>query len=359
MGEDAATPAPLVAVVVRTKDRPLFLSRALGSISAQTFGDYEVVIVNDGGDPQAVEQVLAAQPATLRDRTSVIHNPSATGRWPAANAGVTASTAPLLTLHDDDDSWHPDFLTETVAYLQAHPDDHAALVRTEVVHERWEGDTAVRTGGYLLEEHNPEVLLSDLLDFNRFVPISFLYRRSLHDRLGLYDASLPAAADWAFNLQILQLGPVPYASDRVLAYWNQRLEERGVLGNSVFAAPRDHWIADGRHRDEALRAFVDQYGTGLPLYLSRVTEKRHRKIRGEISDAVQSIDRTVREGLDGVAEEQRISREQSDARIDALEATIGELRAHLDRTMDARIRGFVWRRKQWVRGLRRRGDGDR
>lgn len=350
MAEDAAPAA--VAIVVRTKDRPLYLGRALDSIAAQTFGDYEVVIVNDGGEPGAVEDAVAARSEEFRRRTSVIHNPSATGRWPAANAGVTATSAPLLTLHDDDDSWHPDFLAETVAHLRSHPDDHAALVRTEVVHERWEGTEAVRTGGYLLEEHNPEVLLSDLLDFNRFVPISFLYRRALHDRLGLYDATLPAAADWAFNLRILQLGPVPYASERVLAFWHQRLDVEGVLGNSVFAAPRDHWIADGRHRDEALRSFVDQYGTGLPLYLSRVTEKRHRKIRAEIDEAVQSLERTVREGLETLASEQRAAREASAEQLVALEESLSRLQHHLDRTMDTRIRGWVWRRKQWLRGLR-------
>ena len=43
-------PSPTVAVLVRTKDRPRFLRRALANIAEQTFTDYTVCVINDGGD---------------------------------------------------------------------------------------------------------------------------------------------------------------------------------------------------------------------------------------------------------------------------------------------------------------------
>ena len=55
--------SPTVAILVRTKDRPRFLSRALENIAQQTFTDYTVCVINDGGDEQATCAVIEASPA--------------------------------------------------------------------------------------------------------------------------------------------------------------------------------------------------------------------------------------------------------------------------------------------------------
>ncbi len=48
---------PLVSIIVRTKDRPKLLKRALQSIAAQTYRPIEVVLVNDGGCDLDVEEL--------------------------------------------------------------------------------------------------------------------------------------------------------------------------------------------------------------------------------------------------------------------------------------------------------------
>ena len=47
-----------VAVITRTMDRPMFLERALASVAKQTFRDYVHVVVNDGGDNDAVKSAI-------------------------------------------------------------------------------------------------------------------------------------------------------------------------------------------------------------------------------------------------------------------------------------------------------------
>jgi len=63
------------------------------------------------------------------------------------------------------------------------------------VYERLEGDVYVETGRRSFDELLGAPLLSDLLSFNRFVPISFLYRRAVHDEIGPYDERLPVVDD--------------------------------------------------------------------------------------------------------------------------------------------------------------------
>jgi glycosyltransferase involved in cell wall biosynthesis len=332
---DDAGPAAKVAIVVRTKDRPVLLRRALRSIAAQTFPDWEAIIVNDGGMPAAVDLVLAEQDEHVRSRIRVLHNEASQGRWPAANTGVNAARSPLVVLHDDDDSWHPAFLQETVRFLDEHPDERGVLARTEVLIEEYDGDEPVIRDRYVLEDHNPSVLLTDLLDFNRFVPISFLYRRELHDEIGLYDQELPAAADWTFNMKVLQRQPIRYVSDRVLAHWHQRPGVEGVLGNSVFAAPLDHRIADSMYRDAALRTYIDDHGPGLPLYIAQLVDRHNRSAAAESRARAEHQDRLME-------------------RLDSLEERLQTLQDHLDRTVDTRVRGWVWRQRHRLRDRRAR-----
>lgn len=328
---DETSREPKASVIIRTKDRPAMLRRALSSILSQEEQRWEALIVNDGGSPAAVDEVIAEYAAAAAGRVRVLHHETSLGRWPSANAGVTGTSAPYVVLHDDDDSWHPEFLSRTVRYLDENPDEWGVIVRTDVIHEQYEEDGSLReTWRYLLEAHHDRVLTMDIVKFNRFVPISFLYRRTLHDRVGLYDASLPAAADWAFNMQTLALRPLNYVDDDVLAYWHQRPGVDGTQGNSVFAAPADHREADRAHRDDALREYIANQGWGLPLFLSALSE-RHKREAVEIKTENEAHLAELR------------------AQIVGLDEAIARLQHHLDRTMDARIRGFVWRQKQRMR----------
>ena len=68
-------PCPRVAIITRTKDRPMFLKRAINSILHQTFEDWQHVIVNDGGPPLEIEALLLEFKEAYRGRVQLIHHP--------------------------------------------------------------------------------------------------------------------------------------------------------------------------------------------------------------------------------------------------------------------------------------------
>lgn len=261
-----------IGIVLRTKNRPTFLRRALADIAAQTSGDWRVHIVNDGGDAAAVDQVIAATSAAVRDRCTVTHHATAHGRSAAANVGVRGLDTEYLVLHDDDDRWDPDFLRTTSAWLDENPAHAGVAVRTEIVYEALRQDEFVEVGRAPFWPAQRYVTYSDLLQVNRFVPIAYLYRRALHDEVGLYREDIHAAEDWEFNLRVAQRHPLGYLPDRTLAFWHQRAGVDGELGNSMFALADDHDRYDMLVRDEALRAYVAVHGPGLPLYLTRFVQ---------------------------------------------------------------------------------------
>src|SRR3954471_22560691 len=112
---------PAVAVIMRTRDRPVLLARALADVCAQTFGDWHLVVVDDGGDAAEVDQVVKQCPG-VTGRVTVLHNAISRGMEAASNQGVGAVDAEFVAVHDDDDTWHPAFLERTVARLRATDD---------------------------------------------------------------------------------------------------------------------------------------------------------------------------------------------------------------------------------------------
>ena len=109
-----------VAIIIRSKDRLPFLARALADIAAQTFTDWQALVINEGGHAAGVDALLAAQPPALQEKIAVLHLSQNLGRSGSAQKGLDASDGEYFALHDDDDTWHPAFLARTTAWLEAH-----------------------------------------------------------------------------------------------------------------------------------------------------------------------------------------------------------------------------------------------
>ena len=108
-----------VDIITRTINRPELLERALNSILAQTFEDWNWVVV-DGGDSPVVEELLKTYCEALRGRYTHVRfqNASPGMRGIPINVGIKASSSALITLLDDDDTWIPDYLKIMVRELQ-------------------------------------------------------------------------------------------------------------------------------------------------------------------------------------------------------------------------------------------------
>ncbi len=284
-----------VGIVVRTKNRPWFLSRTFTDIEAQSYPDWVVLVVNDGGDAEAVDEIIAHLPRAFSGRVSVTHNETATGRSAAANMGVRAAGSEFVVLHDDDDLWDREFLATTVAWLDANPDHAGVMVRTEIVYEVARDGAFVEVGRAKFWPQITEITYSDLLQVNRAVPIAFLYRSAIHDTVGYYREDLHAVEDWDLYLRITLDHHIGLIDGRPLAFWMQRTATEGELGNSVFALAGEHEKYDRMVRDEALRGYVRDQGPGLPLYLTRFiqdeVERQLASRRGLSEHAVDLVRR--------------------------------------------------------------------
>lgn len=267
-----ASAEPATAIIMRTRDRAVMLDRAVQDVLAQTAADWQLVVVNDAGTREPVEQVLARYAHDLEGRLSVIHNPVSHGMEAASNLGLANSVSEFVVIHDDDDSWQPCFLQQTEAHLRAHRDEQAVAVSTDVVLERLVGADYVEYHRFPYWAELRGARLIDFMKVNRMVPISVLYRREVHEQIGLYNEQLPVVGDYEFYLRLLQQLRVGYI-DRGLADWRQRPDSTGASSNSMFALGDAHRDYDLALRDAYLREWTAQNGIGLPMFIAKTVER--------------------------------------------------------------------------------------
>ena len=96
-------PAPLVSVVIPTRNRSQLLQRAIESVLRQTYDYLEILVIDDASDDDT-ERVIAAFGDT---RIRYMRHTGGGGAAAARNVGIRAATGSVIGFLDDDDEWEP------------------------------------------------------------------------------------------------------------------------------------------------------------------------------------------------------------------------------------------------------------
>jgi len=117
---------PLVSVIMPTFNRADTIRRAIRSVQAQTFTDWELIVVDDGSTDNTVALIEGCDP-----RLKLIRQKNQ-GTAGARNAGLSASAGSYIAFLDSDDEWLPHHLELCVSFLEAFPGEQF------VTNELWE-----------------------------------------------------------------------------------------------------------------------------------------------------------------------------------------------------------------------------
>ncbi len=324
---------PKAAIITRTKDRPLFLERALQSIYGQSFSNFKLVIVNEGGNPQAFGKAVAKFKKTKPSiNIATIHNKISIGSQNALNKAINSTDSKYIAIHDDDDSWHPDFLKETVNYLEK-TGEMGVWVKTQKVIEKIEKDKIK-----ILSKSpwRPEISDMDLFKVcqqNFAPPISMLYSREAVKTIGKYDETFGTAGDWDFMIRFLTQYNIDFLDPgHPLAYYHLRPDEKGDQVNSVLSSDQSKRIT--HLKNEYLRRDLNQGRLGIGYIVNSL-------------------------GLD---EEQKNKIDNLEKRIDELENKLAELKTVInDRTSIVNIvkrsgKGAIKLPKQFIKNKQGKND---
>ncbi|MEY2926560.1 MAG: hypothetical protein RL367_1037 [Pseudomonadota bacterium] len=204
-------PQPAISVAMSVYNNADFLALAIESILAQTFEEFEFLILNDGSSDEsgAIIDRYAAQDSRIR----AIHRDNQ-GLIVSLNELIGESRAPLIARMDGDDVALPDRFEKQIEFLRSHPDYG--------VTSTWTDDIDGDGNPYLVSGKEPPVTHADFLAAIDDGPLlchpSVLYRRDLVQQVGGYHAAFKHCEDydlWLRLAAVTKLGSIP---ERLMQY---------------------------------------------------------------------------------------------------------------------------------------------
>lgn len=275
--------APKISIITRTKDRPVFLARAAQSLSAQSFQDFEWVVVNDGGDESSIASLIKT--SAVGQSQKLINLKTSAGRGGAGQAGLDKARGTYIMFHDDDDALAPDALEKLSAVLDHEPDAVAVTSTYEAVKEELRGGKLVELTRKPSPQSDLPISLSDLAYRNQLLTIGTLFRRDIALDVGGVKDSLPVLEDWDLWLRMAERGDILRVPE-VLAYQHIR-EGRGAQANSNLELHRQ---VEAKLRNAYLRRDLAEGRQGL----GHLMNMQHRETLEEMKGLLGALRRIKR-----------------------------------------------------------------
>ncbi|MGC8490862.1 MAG: glycosyltransferase [Syntrophobacteraceae bacterium] len=187
---------PMVSVVVPTRNRPEMLVEALQSILHQTYRDFEIIVINDGGTDE-----VAAITARLNSSGKIryLKLPENLERSAARNAGIRISRGKYIAYLDDDDIFYPSHLETHVRYLLNTGCSVAYSGSCMAIQEKKNGRYVVGKKGVVPARPFDRSLLLAV----NFIPLlSIVHERGCLERSGFFDEELRTHEDWDLLIRL-------------------------------------------------------------------------------------------------------------------------------------------------------------
>ena len=260
-----AASQPVVSVLVTTVGQRRLLAHALASVQAQTFEDFSVHVLNDGGP--SVRPVIDG----LRDSRFMLEE-FATNRGKAAmlNHGLRRASGRYVAYLDDDDEYLPDHLEVLLDALRRPPSARWAYADTIVRYHRPTSRT--RAPVFTEIENESDVNFPMLYWANRINHKNAIHERSLAVDVGGYDENAQFYIDWEIFLKMSAVSS-PRHVRRVTSIYYRPLF---ATGNKTFHAHRDAEATAQRVR--AIRRgcieTVDRTGPLVSLLIAPADDRR-------------------------------------------------------------------------------------
>jgi GT2 family glycosyltransferase len=222
--------APLVSVIVPCFNQGQFLTEAIASVHAQTFRDFEIVVIEDCSTEGFTRDFVRRSSFAA---TRVILNSANGGVAAARNTGIRAARGIYVLPLDADDRIAPEFVAEALALLETDRADVAYSLVTLF---------GRRTGAFPLAHFSVEGLLRENLVVN-----TALYRKAAWAEAGGYAAEMQAGLeDWDFWLSLVERGNRFRRIEKPLFFYRQHGSSRTDSAREADARLRETIFA--RHR---------------------------------------------------------------------------------------------------------------
>jgi glycosyltransferase involved in cell wall biosynthesis len=181
-----------VSVIMATCGRRESMKESIQSLLDQTLHDFELVVINDGGDDRASRIVDSFHSRRIR----YYRLPENRGQAFALNEGILHATGEYIAYLDDDDVFYPDHLEILTDLLDKRPHQAVAYSNAWWCFGTPEGPKFCEQYRNLLEYRPNKFDKAALFRRNYITPVNVVHRRSCFTEAGLFNEDLIPQNDW-------------------------------------------------------------------------------------------------------------------------------------------------------------------
>ncbi|MCK0114775.1 glycosyltransferase family 2 protein [Gelidibacter sp. F63206] len=201
------------SIVIPLYNKEKHIKATIESVLAQTFRDFEVIVVNDGSTDGS-EAVVNS----ISDPRITYFKQDNKGASSARNAAISKASGPYLALLDADDLWQEHYLETINQLIKSHPDHHvfAAAVNIETL------NGIIRSVYSIKNIKDKEIYIVDYFESSYINTVltssSTVVHQSVFDRIGTYDTSLKSGQDTDLWIRIGIQYKVVFINDVLVTY---------------------------------------------------------------------------------------------------------------------------------------------
>jgi len=284
--------SPRVTVLMPVYDPPRdMLDQSIGSVLQQSFGEFELLILDDGSNDESVRARLDFW-ASRDGRVRVYREPHR-GVPATSNRGMALARGEYIARHDSDDWSEPERLARQASFLDQHPE--ISLVSADTESHSADGTPLWR----LRLPHTSAELEQALWKGNPFVHGSTMFRRRTALAIGGYREAFPCSSDYDFLWRLTEEGKA-VSLDEVLYHYRYTggsiSAQRAADQARVFRAAQ--MLARARRRGEAEDVWraLEQAGVETASRALRALLKQadHVMLAGDFSGAQKAYAHLLR-----------------------------------------------------------------
>jgi glycosyltransferase involved in cell wall biosynthesis len=190
----------LISAIIPTYNHGAFIREAINSALAQTYKNYEIIIVDDGStdDTASIVRKFISSVGQRHEIRYIYQENS--GPSSARNKGIKEAKGDYVAFLDSDDMWEPDKLAKQVRYMETNNLRGLCCAGYDLVNE-----AGTQIGAHQLFYENKRDVLRDLLIRNVVSTCStVMVNRECFDIVGLFDESLQVAEDWDMWIRLIR-----------------------------------------------------------------------------------------------------------------------------------------------------------
>ncbi len=202
-----STLPPKISVIIPVFNRITLISKAIESVIAQTFNEWELIVVDDCSTDNTYQ--FLCDKYKNDNRISIVQTPKNSGQGSARNFGIQLCNAPFIAFLDSDDIWHPKKLDHQYSLFSSN-DNTLGMVYC---------------GGILVDENGTKgeikPYLRGWIEESLFVNLKglgssnsgIMIRKEVVEKVGMYNTKLPSQADLDFFVRIARHYRIDFIDD--------------------------------------------------------------------------------------------------------------------------------------------------